>query len=197
MLHRVADHISKSGCHYTQYECRCDCGTVRCVLASSLKSGASKSCGCYCDEVRVRVCGDNFRTHGEAKTRLYKIYAGMKKRCYNETAYNYRNYGARGIAICEDWLNSWEAFRDWALANGYSDELSIDRIDVNGDYSPDNCRWVTRVVQANNRRTSRVITHDGESHTVAEWSRILSIPYKRLHKKISSGCSLSEIFQNL
>lgn len=197
VLRRTEDHISKSGYHFTQYECLCDCGTTRCVLASTLKNGRSQSCGCYAKEVYSRVCRDNFKTHGETKTRLYQIYAGMKKRCYNKAAYNYADYGARGISICEGWLNSWEAFRDWSLTNGYDDDLSIDRIDVNGDYSPDNCRWVTRDVQANNRRSNKFIAYNGVSHTIAEWSRILGIPYNKLHKKLRSGHPLSEIIESL
>lgn len=197
VLRRAEDHISKSGYHFTQYECLCDCGATRRVLASALKSGRSKSCGCYAGEIRARICRENFKTHGETKTRLYQIYVGMKKRCYNEAAYNYANYGARGILVCEDWLKSWESFRDWSLANGYSDNLSIDRIDVNGDYSPSNCRWVTRDVQANNRRSNKSIVYNGASHTIAEWSRILGIPYKTFYAKLRSGHPLSEIAESL
>lgn len=163
------------------------------MLASALKSGRSKSCGCYGAERSIEICGENFRTHGESKSRLYKIYCGIKKRCYNPNALNYKNYGARGITMCNEWLNSWYDFRDWALENGYNDSLTIDRIDVNGDYNPQNCRWVTCVAQANNRRANRWITHNNETHTVAEWARILDIPYKRLHKKINNGMTLSEI----
>ena len=91
----------------------------------------------------------------------------MRKRCQNPNAYNYDNYGGRGISVCEEW-NDYYTFRDWSLGNGYQDDLSIDRIDVNGNYQPDNCRWVTRDVQANNRRTNRILEMDGEFHTVAE-----------------------------
>ena len=190
---RVEDKVSKGGTHYTQYRCVCDCGVTRDVIATSLTSGRSKSCGCLGRETSRLVCGNNFRIHGETKTRLYQIYAGMKKRCLSQNAYNFTNYGGRGISICEQWLNSWEAFREWAYSNGYSDELSIDRIDVNGDYTPDNCRWVGRVAQANNRRSSRYITYNNETHTLAEWANILDIPYKRLHKWINKGKTLEEI----
>lgn len=171
----------------------CDCGTKAFVNAHSLTSGKSKSCGCYNSERHVEICGNNFRTHGESKSRLYQIYCGIKKRCYNPHATNYKDYGARGITMCDEWLNDWSAFRDWSLSNGYNDSLSIDRIDVNGNYDPQNCRWVTCVAQANNRRTSRWITYKDETHTVAEWARLLDIPYKRLHKKLYRGMTLSEI----
>lgn len=171
----------------------CDCGAIRIVFANSLKSGKSKSCGCYGTERHTEVCENNFKTHGDSKSRLYKIYCGIKKRCYNPHAYNYKNYGARGIAMCDEWLNDWITFKDWSLKNGYNDSLTIDRIDVNGNYSPLNCRWVTCVAQANNKRTSRRVTYQGETHTLAEWARILDIPYKMLHKKIQRGMTLSEI----
>ena len=196
VLRRVDDHISKSGYHFTQYECQCRCGTVKNVLASALKSGRSQSCGCYNAENKTVVCGNNFRTHGETKTRLYQIYAGIKKRCYNENAQNYKNYGGRGITVCDEWESSWYAFRDWALLNGYTDALTIDRIDVNGNYEPNNCRWVDKSVQANNRRTNRIITYAGESHTIAEWSKILDVPYKRLFKWIANGKQISDILTN-
>ena len=193
VLCRVEDRVSKSGIHHTRYRCICDCGTERNVDATSLLSGRSKSCGCLARETSSNVCRNNFKTHGETKTRLYQIYAGIKKRCLNKNSYNYADYGGRGISICDQWLDSWESFRDWARTNGYSDELSIDRIDVNGNYTPDNCRWVGRVAQANNRRSSRHITYNNESHTIAEWAKILDIPYKRLHKWIYKGKTMEEI----
>lgn len=193
VVRRANDRISDGGTHYTQYECECECGVKRLVTSSSLKSGRSTSCGCYHSEVSAQVCKRNFRTHGETKSRLYQIYAGIKKRCGNPNASNYADYGGRGIAICDEWANSWSSFRDWALNNGYTDDLSIDRIDVNGNYEPNNCRWVACVVQANNRRSSRYITYNNETHTVSEWAKILNIPYKSLHKKLSKGMTLDKI----
>ncbi len=196
VIKRAEDHISKSGYRFTQYECKCDCGAVAVVLASALKSGRSKSCGCYGAERRAESCGSQFRTHGDSKSRLYKIYYSIKKRCYNSAALNYNSYGARGVTMCEEWRTDWTSFRDWALSNGYDDSLTIDRINVDGGYNPQNCRWVTRVAQANNRRTSKWITYQNETHTVAEWAKILDIPYKCIYKKISDGITLSEILAN-
>lgn len=193
---RVEDGISKTGNHFTKFKCRRDCGTVKDVLASSLRNGRSRSCGCRAREVSRKVCQDNFTTHGDSKTRLYKIYCGMKKRCYDKKSSNYANYGARGITVCQEWLGNWESFKSWSIENGYTDTLSIDRIDVNGEYSPLNCRWVTRDVQANNRRNNRVVEFGNEVHTVVEWSKILDIPYKRLHKKLKNGATISDFIKN-
>lgn len=155
--------------------------------------GKSHSCGCLGRERSAEVCRSNFKTHGNTKDRLYQIYAGMKKRCFNQNAYNYSDYGGRGITICKEWLDDWLSFKAWAQNNGYKENLSIDRVDVNGNYEPDNCRWVDCVAQANNRRSSRYVTYNNEEHTIAEWAKILKIPYKRLHKWISKGKTMEEI----
>ena len=114
-------------------------------------------------------------THGGSGTRLNKIYRAIKQRCNNPQNPAYENYGGRGITVCAEWLNSFEAFRDWALANGYRDDLTIDRIDNDGPYCPENCRWVTMKQQGNNRRSNRVLTYNGENHTITEWAELTGI----------------------
>lgn len=193
VIRRTEDYVTTAGYHFTQYECRCDCGNIRNVIANSLKNGRSGSCGCLGKEVASKTYKGNFSKHGDTNTRLYQIYAGMKKRCCNKKSYNYANYGGRGISICDEWLKDWSCFKEWAFANGYNDNLTIDRIDVDGDYDPNNCRWVDCVAQANNRRTNRYITYNNETHTMAEWGRILEIPYHTIYKKIKMGKSLEEI----
>lgn len=114
-------------------------------------------------------------THGLSKTRLYSIWIDMKKRCYNQKNNRYANYGGRGISVCDEWLHNFSAFNEWAMANGYAENLTIDRIDVNGNYEPSNCRWATIKEQQRNTTRNRFITVNGETRTMSEWAEITGI----------------------
>lgn len=131
--------------------CRCKCGTIRVFHANHVRTGRTKSCGCH----QRTTAKDTFTTHGMSRTRLYKIWHRIKLRCYDSKSHRYEDYGGRGIRVCDEWRESFEAFAKWALANGYADNLTIDRRENNGNYQPDNCRWIGQQDQQTNKRKRR------------------------------------------
>ena len=172
--------IQKHGGHGTLI-CKCDCGTIKRVAGAHLLKARQKTCGSNCAYHEVGT-----KTHGLSGDRLYRIWSGMRQRCYNPNSHSYKIYGGRGITICEEWKDDVFAFREWALSNGYADDLSIDRIDCDKGYSPENCRWATAKEQANNQHPRYTFTDkknsiekrkrktwviDGEEKSIQEWCR--------------------------
>lgn len=156
------------------WKCKCDCGNEIIANVGNLKNGHTKSCGC----LRVDRCKTNFTKHGLEHTRLYGIWSDMRLRCYDEKNIAYHRYGGMGITICDEWKNDVKAFYDWATANGYKDSLTIDRIDNDGNYCPENCRWATVKEQASNRRSNILVTHNGKTQTMKKWANEVGTPYK-------------------
>jgi len=166
---------------------RCDCGNVVEKNLGNVVNGHTKSCGCYSKK----------KITTKTNPRLYSIYKNMKKRCYYRNDINYKHYGARGITVCNEWLDDFTTFYDWAIANGYSDELSIDRINVNGNYEPTNCRWATFAEQARNRTDNAWITFNGKTKIIEDWSKELGIKRNTLDYRIKSGWNLQDAFSKI
>lgn len=179
----------KNGRNY--WKCQCSCGKVIEASTGNLRSGRATNCGCFRIE-RTKLANT---THGKTNTKLYGVYKHMYRRCYKETEPAYKNYGGRGIKICEEWLNNFENFYDWAVNNGYDENLTLDRINVNGNYEPSNCRWVNQTVQQNNRTNNVRLVHNGEEHTLAQWALIIGVPYKAFHLRYKRHGNIDRIFQ--
>lgn len=172
-----------------KWHCRCDCGNECDVISYNLPNGNTKSCGCE----QKKIASKTHKIHGMKNTRLYYIWIGMKERCTNPKNKRYNRYGGRGIKICEEWKNDFIAFYKWAKDNGYKDELTIDRINVDGNYEPNNCRWASWKEQANNTSNNLVYELNGETHTLAEWSEIYAMKYQTVRTRIRQlGWSLEE-----
>lgn len=158
----------------TYFICRCDCGNITSVAGYNLHNNHTKSCGCLKREA--------IRKHGLSKTRIGKIYKEMLRRCNVPHAAGYSDYGGRGIRVCNEWLNDIHSFYKWAMENGYDDTLSIDRIDVNGNYEPANCRWADRKTQSNNRRINNHVWLEGKRYTVTELARELGVSINTIYR---------------
>lgn len=161
-----------------RWNCVCDCGNTRIVSGSNLKKGHTTSCGCLRRE-KAHEKAD----HRMSRTRLYSIWRDMKTRCYNVNAPNYKNYGGKGIRVCDEWLEPTKFF-DWALESGYSDELTLERVSLDGNYEPRNCKWITLSEQQRNKTTSRLVEINGQSRCLEEWCEIFNMPYKTVHHRI-------------
>lgn len=198
--------VSKKG--RMMWKCICDCGNTVIANGQYLRRGDTKSCGCrrydtshlepYRHKPHRKYNAEYIPCYnGYVKPVLYTVWVSMKDRCYNPQNKFYKIYGGKGIRVCEEWFEDFQAFNDWAVTSGYKRGLSIDRIDNSGDYCPENCRWATPIEQANNKSNSHKITYNGETHTIAEWSRISGLNYSLIKSRIHRGWSVDEIFETL
>lgn len=170
--------------------CECDCGNQCITYTTQLLIGKTKSCGCLQKENFLKsVC-----KHNLSNSRIYKIWTSIKQRCNGTTLRNKKYYKDKNILVCDEWKNNFIEFYNWSIANGYKEGLTIDRINSNGNYEPNNCRWVDRTVQNNNTSRNKIIEFNNEKHTMAEWSRILNIDYYALQHRIKRGWSTERAF---
>lgn len=175
------ESYGNTGKSHRMYLCKCDCGNTKIVSTCDLQRGNVKSCGCLLKELYQSGMYHNIK-HGQSKTRLGQCYYHMKRRCSHDP-----NWVKKGISVCEEWANNPQAFFDWALSHGYDDSLTLDRIDANGDYCPENCRWATMRQQANNKTNNHYVTIGGITHTISEWSEISGVAPATISKRIENG----------
>lgn len=176
--------------YHKKWKCQCSCEnhTILDVDEQNLKRGLSLSCGCLIAEMASK----NNTIHGETHTRLHNIWCSMRERCVNPNCKAYKDYGGRGITICKEW-EEYIPFRDWALSHGYKENLSIDRIDVNGNYEPSNCRWATAKEQCNNKRNTIRIPYKNEKYTASDLSQMFNIKPNEIRRLYKKGLSMEEI----
>jgi hypothetical protein len=189
----VLERVENAKNKHPQWLCKCDCGNTKVVRGNSLRRGLIVSCGCYARERRLLAT----TKHGFARTKLNYKYDRMISRCYNPKDKYYANYGARGIKVCDEWLNDSRTFYFWAIEHGYDEDApymqcTLDRIDVNGNYSPENCRFVDIKTQCNNRTSNFLITYDGLTMNATEWGKKIGLNPRNIIKRIKSGWDTKE-----
>lgn len=163
----------------TFWACKCDCGKQINVLTANLTCNRVKSCGC----LKIDKFIERSTIHNQRHTLLYEIWKGIKQRCLNPNNRSYKNYGGRGITICDDWKNDYTLFYNWSIQNGYKKGLSIDRINNNGNYEPSNCRWVNKEIQANNTRSNKYITINGITKSLSDWLKDYDISFTIYYRR--------------
>ena len=178
------------------FECLCDCGKIKNIRGTHLKRGLTKSCGCLCiEELKIRATSHGCATDNKC-TSEYVSWTNMKQRCYNPNSKDYNNYGGRGIIICDRWKNSFDNFLS-DMGKKPNEKYSIDRINVNGNYEPSNCRWATQLDQTNNKRTNKNLTYNGETLTMSQWAKKMNIPLATIHNRIKRGLSVKDSLTKL
>ena len=188
VLYRLHNYHDKHNSHWL---CVCECGNLAEVSLPNLRSGTTKSCGC----LNVEKCKVTHTKHGKCNSRLNKIYSDIKRRCNNTNRKAYDDYGGRGIVVCNEWRNDFMSFYDWSMANGYDDTLTIDRIDNDKGYSPDNCRWVNMKQQNRNKRNNRYFVINGDKRCLSEWCEMYSINYGKVQARLKYGWTIEQALE--
>ena len=191
VLERAENRICKSQ-KIVCWKCKCDCGNIAIVQASNLITGNSTNCGCIRKKHSIEGARKKNTKHNQSHNRIYFIWQSMKDRCYNSNNKNYKNYGGRNITVCNEWKNDFILFYNWAMNNGYKEDLTIDRIDVNGNYEPNNCRWATIKQQENNKRNNHILYYNNEKHNITEWASILGINRNIIYDRLRYGWTVEK-----
>lgn len=167
------------------WNCVCECGTNKVIAGRSLREGSTKSCGCFQMEIAAKQVRELLTTHGKSGSKIHKAWLAMRERCTNPNSKNYKNYGGRGISVCDSWLNSFESFfKD--MGDIPSKEYSLDRIDNDKGYCKENCKWSTRIEQARNTRHNVYIEYNGKTQTISAWSEELGIKFTTLNNRLNN-----------
>lgn len=174
----------EKGTHYMS-KVRCECGKEYLVPDTELIYGRRKSC---------KECNKPMKTHGMTNTKLFNVWQSMKQRCFDVNDQNYKYYGGRGITVCNEWVSDFMDFYNWSTSNGYKENLSIDRIDVNGNYEPSNCRWITMKEQASNKRNNHLITYKSETKPLQYWANKFNINQTTICNRLKSGWDIEKTF---
>lgn len=183
----------KAGIYLWECECNCSNHTHIIVNGNALRSGNTKSCGCIHTE-QLQQRNKQGRKYNKEDKRLVRIWRAMMSRCYKTHSYGYKWYGAKGIRVCEEW-HEFENFKDWALNNNYKDDLTIERIDNNEDYKPENCKWADWETQANHTSSNKLITYNNKTQSLSLWVKELGLDYYRTKARINScGWSIEDAF---
>lgn len=192
----VIEYAGKNKRGETLVKCKCSCGNEKVFRLYQVRNGQIKSCGCLAKELLVeRNKTHRYTTHAHSRTRLYQIWSDMKQRCYNSQQKCFEYYGAKGIKVSDEWRNDFQTFYEWATSNGYSDSLTIDRIDVNGNYEPLNCRWITMKEQRRNTSRNIYVKIDGTIKVLRDWCEIYNIPYTTVQGRIKDGWDIIRAIQ--
>lgn len=193
----VIERVENDKWGAARWLCRCGCGNEKIVLAHNLKCGNVRSCGCLSKEIapergRHSRIGERSKIHGDFGTRLYRIWAAMKRRCYNPHAAYYEDYGMRGITVCDEWLD-YGPFKEWALSAGYCEGMSIERVEVDAGYSPENCIWIPLNEQNRNKRNTIRMEYQGRIYTIKEMAAMTGLSERTIAGRYERGWSVEKI----
>lgn len=190
----VIEYVGQNDRNLSLWRCRCDCGNEIVRTGNAILQGHTKSCGC------AKKCRHDVKKkkHGGSYDALYDVWVQMRRRCHNPKSSAYSYYGGRGISVCEEWRDEgtgYISFRAWALQNGYTKGLTIERVDVNGNYCPENCKWIPKARQSDNTRRTIWIEYNGEKHNLKQWSRILGMSDETIRYRYHRGLPVEEVLK--